>query len=318
MRAMFCFLMLLVAGSGLVAAIADGFDNPADMARLPGARLLVGYPPGVLALTTGNDTLMLDPPFDLSNSRDFYPSMTRYGSRVAAARWKDSHQKIVVVGTYSIADGRWTDYAEGDYQGGVAISPDGSRLAFVAEFERLGEDGSHRVRIINLNTGQWSLGPAVRILPVTVSHIPASYDAVLSWSPDGQRLVYSNGTTVEVWDSVTKKSWQVAEGEKPAWSPDGDWIAYLASPKDQASFGWPQCAVVHPDGTGRKILIKLPRGRVLLEPPVWSPDSKTLLLNEMDDGEKLTMNIDLLDLSTLKLKKKQSAKMPVFAWAEAK
>lgn len=318
MRTTLWVLALLVAGSAPMAALADGFDNPHDMARLPEARLLVGYPPAVLALTTGNDTLMLEPQNYWSNSRGFYPGITRDGTRVAAARWRDNHEDIVVVGTYSIADRRWTDYAEGDYQGGVAISPDGSKLAFVAEFERLGEDGFHRVRVINLNTGEWSVGPAVRNLPVTVSHIPASYDAVLSWSPDGQRLVYSNGTTVEVWDSATKKSWQVAEGRMPAWSPDGEWIAYLPNPRDSAAFGAVECAIVHPDGTGNKTLVKLPWRRVFLEPPVWSPDSKTLLLNEMADGEKWTMNIDLLDLSTLKLKKKQSDKMPVFAWAEAK
>ena len=104
----------------------------------------------------------------------------------------------------------------------------------------------------------------------------------------------------------------------PTWSPDGEWIAYLPTPKNSAGFGTLECAIVRPDGTGNKTLVKLPRGRVFLAPPVWSPDSKTLLLNEMADGEKWTMNIDLLDLSTLKLKKKLTDKMPVFAWADAK
>jgi Tol biopolymer transport system component len=318
MKGMLWVLALLVAGSALTAATGDGLDNPRDMARLPVARLLVGYPPRVLALTTGNDTLLLEPPIDWSRSRSFYPGMTRDGSIVAAARWKDYHQDTVVIGTYSLYERRWTDYAEGDYQASVAISSDGSKLAFAAEFERIGEDGSHRVRVINLKTGERSLGPGVRILPVTVSHIPASYNVVLTWSPDGQRLAYSNGTTVEVWDSQTEKSWQVAEGQMPTWSPDGEWIAYLPTPKNSAGFGSLACAIVHADGTDNKRLVKLPRGRIFLEPPVWSPDSKTLLLNEMADGEKWTMNIDLLDLSTLKLKKKLTDKMPVFAWAEAK
>ena len=298
--------------------MGDRLDDPGDMPRLPGARLLVGYPPWIFTITTGNQTFVLEPRLNSPGAAYFYPSMTRDGGVVAAARWKDYHQDTVVIGTYSISDKKWTDYAEGDYRGAVAVSADGSKLAFAAEFERIGEDGFHRVRVINLNTFEWNLGPGVRIPPVTLSHIRAPYNVVLSWSPDGQRLVYSNGTTVEIWDSQTKRSWQVADGQMPAWSPDGDWIAYLASPRSSAAFGSLECAIVHPDGTGNKTLVKLPRGRVFLEPPVWSPDSKTLLLNEMADGEKWTMNIDLLDLSTLKLKKKQTDKMPVFAWADAK
>jgi Tol biopolymer transport system component len=33
----------------------------------------------------------------------------------------------------------------------------------------------------------------------------------------------------------------------PAWSPDGRWIAFVTF----GGFGWPEIALVHPDGTGR-------------------------------------------------------------------
>jgi Tol biopolymer transport system component len=73
--------------------------------------------------------------------------------------------------------------------------------------------------------------------------------------------------------------------------------------------------MVHPDGSDDKILITLPRGSSFVETPVWSPDSRTLLLNQLRDGEKWTMDIRLLDLARLRLKTKFKDVPPVFGWA---
>lgn len=129
---------------------------------------------------------------------------------------------------------------------------------------------------------------------------------------------------IEIWDTDTNKHWKIADGEMPAWSPNGEWIAYFEARASTSGFGWRKCMVIHPDGTDGKVLVRFGEGwfifggRLFLEPPVWSPDSTTLLLNEMDNGEIWTMHIDLLDLATGKLRRIMSNAVPVYAWANAK
>ncbi|HUP90255.1 MAG TPA: hypothetical protein VM100_12930 [Longimicrobiales bacterium] len=50
-----------------------------------------------------------------------------------------------------------------------------------------------------------------------------------SWSPDGKRLVYSDGLQLHIYDTSTRKSQLIPgtyDGVYAAWSPKGDWIAY--------------------------------------------------------------------------------------------
>jgi hypothetical protein len=58
--------------------------------------------------------------------------------------------------------------------------------------------------------------------------------------------------------------------------------------------------------------------RILKLPPVWSPDSKTLLINESRDEDKTTMDIHLLDLSTLGRTVAFKNVPPVFAWRDTR
>jgi hypothetical protein len=58
--------------------------------------------------------------------------------------------------------------------------------------------------------------------------------------------------------------------------------------------------------------------RFLVESPVWSPDSSTVLLNELVDVNTGTVDIHLLNLKTLKLKAMFKNKLRVLGWAESK
>ncbi len=147
-------------------------------------------------------------------------------------------------------------------------------------------------------------------------------------------MVYGFDGEIRVWDAQTGKVSKVAEGDAPAWSPSGEWIAYLQGVQDQASsaalgrpifrpYRWlPRCLAVHPDGSGAKTLVELPHKkdfpRFFVEAPVWSPDSKSILLNELENVDTGTVDIHLLDLNTLKLKTVLKDTLPVLAWAETK
>lgn len=222
---------------------------------------------------------------------------------------------------YSVLDKTWRESTRvEEFDGAAAISADGSRLAFAAT--KPGAEKGVHLRVIDLKTGIETVGPVI-----------GRYDALeLSWSPDGSRVAYGmyqsaptegpgHSPAIEILDLQTGRIWKVADGQSPAWSPSGEWIAYL---NDSA---WPnQVWMVHPDGTGSRLLVTLPPRRLWggermffhAEPPVWSPDSRKLLLNELHNADKWTFNVELLDLAKLKVTRKFKDTAPVWGWAEAR
>lgn len=278
-----------------------------DVPILPRASLLVGTPPFFLMVTNAHESLRLQPEYSQPETRDgtsIYPSISRDGKVIAYARLKAAQpQRIVAISTYSALEDKHADYSEGEYAGAVAISPDASKLAYVAG----GRDETHRIHIIDLATKRETIGPEAGYLSR-----PGA-----SWSPDSRRLAYNFNREIRIWDADTDKIAKVAVGGVPAWAPSGEWIAYFDSfPYERST----RCMIVHPDGTGEKTLFNFPKKRFqrfLVEAPLWSPDSKTILLNELADVDTGTVDIHLLDLQTLKLKTVVKDTLRVLGWAEA-
>src|SRR5262249_3402953 len=117
----------------------------------------------------------------------------------------------------------------------------------------------------------------------------------------------------------TAKTWRIADGQNPSWSPSGEWIAYLDTSGNPG--GGTKCMRVRPEGTDLQTLITLRRnlfgqsGQLVLA-PVWSPDSKKLVLNKIANWEAWTMNVGLLDLTSKKLMRIGN-NLPVLGWAES-
>jgi Tol biopolymer transport system component len=278
----------------------------------------MGYPPASLIVTTPSNTWKVEEGEDYLLA---FVTISTDGRTIASARLKSgrSARRIFAIATYSLLESKWTEYEQvEDLRAGVAISPDGSKLAFPVGYPA-------RLRIIDLRTRRVSDSPV----------IGRYSEIMLSWSPDGRRIVFDmNQSTPEEWvlhrpavfvlDVETGKITKIADGEAPAWSPSGEWIAYFHNSEDISNEQWinapppDRLSIIRPDGTGSKVLVTLPRNRFFAVSPVWSPSSKTILLNEIWHTEKGTVSIHLLDLATLKMTRKFQDVPPVFGWAAAK
>jgi hypothetical protein len=266
---------------------------------MPGAVLVTGWPPGDLFVTTGNSTVTLQ-----HAETDWYvsPSISQDSRVIASAHLAeefphgDRTRPKLKPSVYSTIDQKWTFYDElSIYDGSVAISPDGSKLACITRSQ---SGGSSRVAILDRQTGKISILEET----VGVSHH-------LSWTPDGRRIVFEKGrreiSAVDIGSGATNK---LADGWSPSVSPSGEWVAFYDHKGG--------ISVIHSDGTGQKSLRKF-GGDFRAVAPVWSPDSKTLLISKWHGDNNDWVDIYYLDVGPNRMTKKFRKVKPIYAWLAA-
>jgi Tol biopolymer transport system component len=232
--------LILVAGTLLGALV------------LPGAGARVTHLPG-----TGRSTL--PPSIKLLEQ-------TTSGGRIAFARGGD----IFLINPDGTGLTQLTFSAHGAFYYQPALSPDGTRVAF-------GSVNHHQSRISIIDVD----GTGLRDLTIN----DTSYDSEPAWSPDGSKIAFVRGydPTMDGIANFTKcgpsqifivnvdaaanqdinltPGWN---GTDPAWSPDGERIAFASKLDDNLDI----CTVAISDG----VVKQLTRTEAQEAEPIWSPD----------------------------------------------
>ncbi len=132
-----------------------------------------------------------------------------------------------------------------------------------------------------------------------------------AWSPDGTRVAFVSNRTADPDANSNNDIWVVSadntdrggtlvritdyEGSdgSPAWSPDGDWIAYTTGIHDPrfSAFETSHLAVMASDGSGERRVLTEALDRNVGSPK-YTPDGSAILVSVGEEGESHLARID--------------------------
>lgn len=180
------------------------------------------------------------------------------------------------------------------HENNVALSPDGTKLAFHGGLEA--DPLTFEIYILNLNTMEEKQITNNKVI-----------DGHPDWSPDSKKIIFAsfideNGNpspTADLYtlDIISGKTVQLTnsleEDNDPEWSPDGTKIVYKSTSNTKKS-GLEEIYVMNADGSNKKRLTSV-EGWQSDHDPSWSSDSKHIVF-ERFEGQRVWYDIGNADV----------------------
>jgi Tol biopolymer transport system component len=169
-------------------------------------------------------------------------------------------------------------------------SPDGKNIAFRSQ----NASGASAIFVMNADgSGRTEITPALFFQGCCAGEF---HGWNMSWSPDGQQIVFTDVVSFEVGtiviinkDGSNRRT--LTSGFDPTWSPDGTKILFIRRVSN--SFPYWGLSTIHPDGTDMQdIPLSHPNYYLFRLPLTWSPDGRKIAF---EAGNSANSRIDIIN-----------------------